>query len=394
LLCGCHAAPRSAPGGPLGEDQALRIASADGRNELVIEGLFQVMALATGDERQPRSDIALKRMRPELAGHVAGGLEFRLEPNFSSDDVELEEAWIGPALWGGDAHLMLGRMKAPFNLEEVRSRRHIDFPRFSLLNQFAPAEDHGAFLYGRSPSGYWEYGVAAYNGTGGADTNNGKDVAARIMVHPFASDTGSRWSNLQLGVAATTGRQDEDVSDAAVDNEAGLAVVRFAPDARLDGDRSRLGLELAWFDGPWFVQAEVLYLEQRMSSSGGAADATARGGYVTLSRALTGEDKSFRGVRPDAPYDFQSGAGRGAWVLALRYSALALDEDLESAALVVPGTYTDRISSLSLGLNWIPNEHAILRTAWVQSLYADEVALDRGATDREGALLIEVQLHF
>jgi phosphate-selective porin len=81
-------------------------------------------------------------------------------------------------------------------------------------------------------------------------------------------------------------------------------------------------------------------------------------------------------------------------VLALRYSALALDEDLESAALVVPGTYTDRISSLSLGLNWIPNEHAILRTAWVQSLYADEVALDRGATDREGALLIEVQLHF
>jgi phosphate-selective porin len=373
--------------------EKFRLVTPDGRNELVLGALVQVLGRVSDDARDPQADFELKRVRPEISGRLAGGLVFNLEPNFSEDDVELEEAWIGPQLLGGHAILHLGRMKAPFSLEEVRSRRHIDFPFFSIVNQLAPAEDHGAFLLGTSADGRWEYGTALYNGTGGDDTNGSKDVALRLMAHPFAGETGAALESFQVGIAGTFGVQDEDVGDDAIENETQLTVVPFADDARLSGPRERAGLELAWFRGPWFAQGEYLGVAQEMAGSGGHEDVLLHGGYVALARVLTGEAKSFGGVRPAEPFDFASGTGRGAWVVAVRYSILNLDDDLE-AALVVPGSFTDQIQTGSLALNWIPNEHAIVRTAVVGSFYEGDVRLDTGSGDREATLLVEFQLHY
>lgn len=389
--CAAHSLQELPPA--MGEDEKFRLATPDGRNVLELGALVQVLGRLSDDSRDPQDEFDLKRVRPEFSGHVAGGLAFNLEPNFGADDVELEEAWIGPELFDHRATLHLGRMKAPFNLEEVRSRRHIDFPFFSIVNQLAPAEDHGAFLDGRSASERWEYGVALYNGTGGDDTNSSKDVALRLMAHPFEGEPDNALEHLQFGLAGTAGVQDEDVGDFAIENEAKLEVVSFADDARLSGPRERLGFELAWFRGPWFVQAEYLGVEQEMAGSGGHEDVLVHGGYLTLSHVLTGEDKSFGGVVPAAPHDFASGTGRGAWVVAARYSVLDLDDDLE-AALVEPGTFTDRIQTASLGLDWIPNTHSIVRTALLGSFYADEVQLDTESDDHELTLLVEFQLHY
>jgi len=374
-------------------DDKFRIASADGRNELELGALIQVLGRLSDDARDPQADFTLKRVRPEISGRLAGGLVFNLEPDFSEDDVELEEAWIGPELFGGHATLNLGRMKAPFGLEEIRTRRHIDFPFFSIVNQLEPAEDHGAFLYGESPKGFWEYGLAVYNGTGGDDTNGSKDFAARLMAHPFIADSGGAFENLQLGLAATFGVEDEDVGDDAIQNETHLDVVPFSDDARLDGSRERFGAELAWFRGPWFLQSEYLGVTQEMSSTTQDEDILFHGGYVTLARVLTGESKTFGGVVPAEPYDFHTGTGRGAWVAAVRYSILNLDDDLE-ASLVPAGSFTDQIQTGSVALNWIPNRHAILRTAVVGSFYEGDVQLDTGSGDREAALLVEFQLHY
>ena len=95
--------------------------------------------------------------------------------------------------------------------ERDRSRTHIDFTRFSIVNQLAPCEDIGVFLNGMTTSGRWEYGLAAYNGTGDADLTSSADVAARLMMHPFVGDGDSVWQNLQVGVAATHGHQNRSV---------------------------------------------------------------------------------------------------------------------------------------------------------------------------------------
>lgn len=389
LALGACAGTPEAPSALRRPAEPFRWTSADGRGELELEGLFQVVLGVFDGDREPSSDAELKRMRPELAGGFEG-LRFRLEPKLTEDDVELEEAWVGVDLAGGDARLMLGRMKAPFNLEEVRSRRHIDFPAFSIVNQLAPAEDHGVFVNGRAAGGLLEYGVAAYNGTGESDTNSSKDVAGRLMVHPFAGREDSVWRNLQVGIAGTYGDQEEGVGGGTIDNEANLPVVTFAPDAALDGERVRAGFEGAWFHGPWMAQAEWVAVRQDMAAGGAEDDVTFEGGYLTLSRVLTGEDKSFAGVRPDAPFDFVTGSGRGAWIVAVRYSELDLDDEL-AGPLTAPGAFTDRIRSGSLGLNWVPNEHAIVRHTLIWSDYDDPI--DPVGSD-EVAFVVELQLHF
>jgi phosphate-selective porin len=366
------------------------VRSADGANELVVEGLFQVLFAYHGRYRDPSTDVELKRFRPELSGRLARSLRFRFEPKFLEDEVELEESWIGVDLCGGDALLMLGRMKAPFGLEEVRSRRHIDFPTFSILNQFSPAEDHGAFLNGTSASGCFEYGVAAYNGTGTSDTTSSKDVALRAMVHPLAGRAGD--AELQLGAAVTFGSQDEPIAGETIDNEVGLPVVVFAPGVALDGTRTRVGVEAAWFSGPWFAQGELLYLTQQLGRAGANRAATAAGAYLTVARTLTGERKTFAGVEPARPNDFDTRRGPGAWVLAARYSELRLDHTLDPFA--VPGTFTPEIKTASLALNWIPNRHAIVRHALVWSDYHQKVFVGGDSTDGELAFVIETQLHF
>lgn len=373
-----------------GYDGGFYVRSDDGRRELVLEGLFQVVFTGYESSRARRADVSLKRFRPELAGKL-DWMRFRFEPKFDEEGVELEEAWVGAQM--DNALLQIGRMKVPFGLEEVRSRRFIDFPVFSIVNQFSPAEEHGLFVHGTSSKGTWEYGASLTEGLD-EGPDDGVNLAARAMVHPFREREGSAWRNLQVGAAVTWGEEEASLAGDSVLNAAHLPVVRYADTLALDGDRWRADLEAAWYDGPWMVQGEVLGVSEEMAASGVAGNVSTRGAYVTVSRALTGEDKSFRGVDPAQAFDFGEGAGGGAWVAALRLSQLDLDDDLAAPGFAVPGTFTDRIRSASVALNWYPNRHGIVRTALIYSDYGAEVALDGGTADDEVSVLMEVQMHF
>jgi phosphate-selective porin OprO and OprP len=379
------------PGWTAGYDGGFFVRSSDGRNELNLEGLFQVDYAAFERSEVRTSEFEVRRLRPELAGRFANYLRFRVEPNFTEDDVELEEAWVGAELGGPDTLLMIGRMKAPFGLEEVRSRRHIHFPRFSILNQFSPAEDHGVFVNGRAFGRVLEYGVAAYNGTGGADTTSSKDVAARAMLHPWRDRAGDALQNLQFGVAATWGRQDAELAGDAILNAFDGATVLWAPDARLDGDRLRLGGELAWYRGPVMAQAEAILVQQDVRGAGGQDEVQFHGAYVDVAVVLTGEDTSFAGVTPRDPV---GDGGAGAFVLAARASALELDRALRDLGLVQADTFTDRIRALELGLTWVLDRHALVRCAYAHCFYDDGVALGSRRFADEGALRIEWQMQF
>lgn len=373
------AQPARAQEGPaVGYGEGFFVRSAGGRAELSLEGLFQIDGRYDAD-RDPSTTADLRRMRVELAGRFDQRYRFRIEPNFGAEDVELEEAWAGVEL-GPDAILRIGRMKAPFNLEEVRSLRFIPFPRFSILNQFAPAEQHGLFLNGES--GELEYGLAGYTGNGGRDDDDGQEAAARVMVHPFAGHAGSGLAGLAFGLAGTYGRGTRTVGGKSIDNAAGLPLIELTPGVRLDGTRWRAGLEAAWLAGPWMAQAEWMHVRQAMSGGAGRADVDFQGGYLSLQRALTGEDVSYGGVRRD------ESSGDVAWVLALRASLLESDEALRNAGLVVPGTYTKDVTSVWLGLDTYLGDHALVRTSWVHSFYSSTAPPD------EDSVLVQFQLHF
>lgn len=365
--------------------------SADGRNELVLEGLFQTELRLIPSGRGRISEFAVRRMRPELAGKFDDAYRFRFEPKFQDDGVELEEAWIGVDLAQHTMRLMLGRMKAPFNLEEVKSRRHINFSRFSILNQFAPAEDVGVFLNGKSASGI-EYGLAAYNGTGGSDTTSSKDVAARIALHP---EVAPGEPHTLVGLAATWGRQDTSIAGESIVNAFDSAVMDYSTGTRLHGQRLRVGAEFAWYSGPILLQAELLWVRQEMSRMNLVEDVDFYGAYAEASIVLTGEERrGWSGVAPESEVDPLAMRGSGAWILAMRASELMADKALRSRGFAVPGRYTEHVRSVSLGLNWVLNRHLIVRHAYVHSFYSDDVLLGGHGRSHEGALMIEWQLHF
>jgi len=346
--------------------------------EIGLEGLFEVGAKAYAAEgaRDPESEFYLKRFRPELFGHFDGGWRFRFEPKFDDSGVEVEEAWVGREFDAGV--LRFGRMKAPFGLEEVRSRRNVHFPRFSIVNQFSPAEDHGVFFHGEGDA--FEYGVALVNGTSGAEEDSGKDVVLRGMWH-FGEPEDAHFN---LGLAGTLGDEDFSIDGEVIKNAGGAAALEFAPGVTLNGMRSRLGLELSYFDGPWMAQAELLSVRQEMSSGGSSATGTIQGGYIDLARALTGENLDFGGV--ENPVD--------SWVLAARLSSLDFSDELADPAFVSAGRAPGRIDSISVGVSHIPGPHTILRAAWAHSFYEDPIVINGKSLDDEGVLTVELQLHF
>jgi phosphate-selective porin OprO/OprP len=384
--------PESPPA--FGYDDGFFLRTRDREYELKIQGRAQFDADFNGQERIPESDFVVRRLRLEFEGRFPGGGRFRYEPNFLPEGTEIEEGWLGWDLLGGDARVMFGRMKAPFGLEERNPQGNVDFPRFSILHQFSPQEDHGVFFYGHTRSHVLDYDLAVINGTGSSDTNGAKDVAARFVLRPSAADEGSALQHLQFGIAATYGDQDQAVGDEGVDNEAKLPVIRFDDALVLDGERTRIGLEAAWFHGPWFAQAEWAHIEQRMRLATDARDIAFEGAYLTLSHVLTGESKSFERTIPSSPCDLEKGTGRGAWIVAARYSDLRSDSELLDAGFVEAGTYTSHIRTLSLGLDWVPNEFVIVRNAWLHSWYSQAVVLDDGSSDSEDAFVLELQLSF
>lgn len=380
-----------------GYDGGFFVQSPDGAFRFTLEGLLQIRGTFFERGLEGRSsNFDLERMRFEFGGKFYERYLFHVEPKFTESEVELEEAWIGADLSESGPRLILGRMKEPFSLEEMLPRKHLDFPTFSILNQFVPAEDHGVTILGGSLDAPLEYGLALYNGTGGDDLNSDKDFAARLVARPWAGCDGALFQRLQFGGAATIGREEEDLDGVELLTEAKAPFLSFEPGSRADGERVRLGLEAAWLSGPLALSAEAIEVKEDLSGAGGDVQSTTSGWYVAASWVLTGETKSFRGVQPDHPWiPATAGAsGLGALQLALRYSELRLDDDLIGGGIVATNAFPDSVRTWDAGLNWYSTAHTKVMLHCLHTDFEESIVVDGDSRASEDALLLQFQVHF
>ncbi len=340
--------------------------------KFTVEGLLQVNGVFFEPGGPHESEFDLRRIRLEFSGDFFERFMFHIEPKFSSDGVELEEAWVGFRI--EEHRFLFGRMKEPFSLEEMASLRHMDMINFSILNQFVPAEDHGITILGRF--GWLEYGLGFYNGTGGDDTTSDKDVAVRLVAHP--------WRGLQFGGSITFGREDIDLGGNELKTEARVPWGEYVSGTELDGDRLRLGAEVAFLEGPFAVSAELILVRQEIN--GITTDLI--GGYVQASWLITGEEKTWKGVRPADPFALKPGVG--GWQVVARWSRLDLDGDLAPFLSAFP----DVIDTVTVGVNWYANEFVKVKINVLRTIYGEEIAV-RGVThDKEDSLIVQVQIQF
>jgi phosphate-selective porin OprO/OprP len=219
-------------------------------------------------------------------------------------------------------------------------------------------------------------------GTQDVDTDDGKDVVARLFFHPFRPLESAWLDGLGVGIAGSWGRVDEQspTSFRTVASSTNFFTYLGAvagppaiPAVAGNGDRTRWSPQAYWYAGPVGFLAEYVSSEQEMRRGSDRDDLTNEAWQVALSYALTGENASYKGLIPAAPFAPSKGQW-GAFEIAARYNEIDFDDD-SFPIYANPAASATEASGYTVGLNWYLNR-------WIKiALNYDRTSFDGGAPD-------------
>ncbi len=423
--------------------------SADGKNEVKIRGLLQAdhrhYSDGANDVRGRSNERAgtldangfhdaedtslLRRVRPTIEGKVAGKYGFRFTPEFAGGSASAVDAYVEANL-NPAFKVRAGKQKSIVGLERLQGGGDIKFvERSYVTNAILPNRDLGVTVSGDLLGNKLNYGVGVVNGVAdggnistGTEYNGEREYTARVFATPFI-DSDSALAGLGFGIGGTwtdyTGEKNLNFTDttAADATRNGLpsyvtegqqTFFRYTSNAIADGRRIRWSPQANYYNGPLGVIAEYAKVSQDVSlTSGGSASGGGSGTSTVItsgtkknlkhdaweigvSYLLTGEDASFKGVKPKQDFDLDKG-GWGAWELVARYSEINLDGDTFKNAAGqyaaegsgIGNSFSDLTKSAksaetwTLGVNWYLNSNAKLALNYARTSF-DGGALKKG----------------
>jgi len=276
----------------------------------------------------------LTKARFGLKGHVTRYFDYEVEREMRSTfgkDHEYhpwKDNWVDvnihPLL-----HVKVGKFKMPFGLEETGSEDRLDYSfKSRVTDALAPARERGVMLHAgflKDDRLKYEIGVFRYDGDGstihGVPTA-GRTYAARLTGQPlrFVSQLPKTIRHTYLGIAATRGRMFDGLNGVNGQTYSGFTYFdRFY----VRGNRSRIGAEAAWAEGPVSIKGEYIRMSEERKQQGirgeDLPDKISRGWYVSGAWTALGK-MAARGGRPANP--FLTGRGFGAVELSVRLDVL------------------------------------------------------------------------
>lgn len=340
-------------------DRGYTFASADEANSIRLRGLVQLDARAFFHDGDAATDtFILRRARLISEGMLARRYGFHFVTEFGGNDFNIRDASL-TAQFADWAQLKAGKFKAPVGLELLQAGQVRPMVERSLVTNFVSIRDVGVQLGGDLFAGGVNYALGVFNGMpdGGISTNvdhdEPKDVAARLMWHPWRHGSGHARPGLAIGVGASRGRQRTAAGHLPLYRTDGQQVFfSYRPGVTGDGETSRLSPQFDYRIGPLGVTGEWIVSSTNVQA--GLEPSSRRLGHrawqLTSSYVLTGEESSFHGLVPHA--DFVPGAGGwGAFEIVARYAAVEMD-DAAFPAFAAPETNASDVSAIGLGLNW------------------------------------------
>ncbi len=366
-------------------DKGFAIESADGKNVIKFRGLLQSdyrsFSSGANDVRlrsnnragnldatgfHDANDTALvRRARPIIEGTLFGRYDFRFSPDFANGVVQIFDAYVD-ARFDPAFKIRIGKYKPFVGLERLQTGSDIKFvERSYVTNAILPNRDIGISLFGDFYKEKLSYAIGVNNGVvdagnsgTGAEFDSNKEVTARVFANPF-KDTTHVLSGLGFGLAATYTNIDgeknlnfTDTSNADASRNGLPAYLtnsqqvffRYGPATVAHGSRFRISPQAHYYYGAFGLIAEYAQVEQEVSLATAGGSLAAGGGgttpsgivantnkklshdawQVAASYLITGEEASFKGVKPKRDFDLDKG-GWGAWELVARYSEMNLD---------------------------------------------------------------------
>jgi phosphate-selective porin OprO/OprP len=315
----------------MGKD-GIKVTSAVGNYSLRVRGYAQAdTRWFFNNDSPPVDTFAIRRARPIFEG-TAGNFGFRLMPDFAGASATLFDAYV-EYLPTPFFNLRVGKFKPPVSLDRLRSATDLTFVERSLPTLLAPNRDLGVMAFGTPLPGLtWEIGI--FNGVedlGNSvnDTDNKKDIDARIFAHPFG-ESNSVLNGLGIGLAGTWGERGGDLVNRQLGDYRSPGqerVFRYRASTFAEGTHWRLAPQGYFYAGPFGLQAEYTVSSMEVRNAAAVARLEHSAWEVQARYVLTGQAAGNRGW-PVAAEPFNPWIGDwGAWEVAARYGQLKVDDD-------------------------------------------------------------------
>lgn len=385
-------------------EKGFGLKSADGQFEYRLRGLIQLDYRDFGGDAYPGAidGFTARRIRPTFEGTVFGKYGFRFTPEFGENKSSVVDAYLDARL-DPAYQVRLGKFKPFVGLERMQGGADIKFiERSYVSNNILPNRDVGISLHGDVLGKKLNYAVGVFNGvtdggenTTAQDVNSDKEFAARLFAAPFADSDGPL-RGLGFGIAGTHGKSVQSPVSTTVTGLPGYKTpgqannfFTYANNVAANGTRTRWSPQAYYYNGPFGLIAEYAQVSQDLlQGSSTRASVENSAWQIAGSWLLTGEDASFRGVKPYNRFASGADGGWGAFELVARYQENAIDRSLPVAFR--GNSHAFKAKSAAVGLNWYLNESSRVAVNY------ERTQLEGGTLDgkTENFLVARYQLAF
>lgn len=347
-------------------DRGFGFKSQDGQFEYRLRGIIHADYRDFGGDAFPTAvdGFLARRIRPTFEGTVFGKYGFRFTPEFGEATTTSSPTIIDAYLdirEKPEFQVRIGKHKPFVGLERLQSAADIKLIERSFVsNNILPNRDFGVSVSGDVLEKRLNYAVGVFNGVqDGAnigtnqDANSKKSFTGRLFATPFINDTDNPLRGLGFGLAGTTGNISTLISGYKTPGQVNNFFT-YATGTTANGVQDRWSPQAHYYNGPFGLVYEYAWVNQPIKNGTDTATVKNTAWQLAGSWLLTGEDASFRGVKPFSR--FQSGAegGWGAFELVARYQENQIDNSLPVAFR--PSSYALQAQGAAIGLNWYLNE--------------------------------------
>ncbi len=373
--------------------------SADGNFDLRLRGYVQADArLYHSDVSNPAPDtFLLRRVRPIVEGTIFKQIGFRIMPDFGGGTTVIQDANV-EGNFAPHFKIRVGKFKPPVGLERLQSGTDLLFVERAFPTGLVPNRDVGVQLSGDILNGTVNYAAGIFNGvvdggSGDLDSNNNKDYIARIFAEPFKNTESDGLRGLGVGLAYSHGEQSGNAAASSLPRfvtpgqqpffnylatNAATGTAPSVPGAFADGSRQRISPQFYYYVGPFGLSGEYVQSKQEVSRAGVRKDIKNKAWQLAASWVVTGENASFRGVSPRAPFAWGQGHW-GAFEVAARVSRLDIDDAAfdgsATSRLANPSASARKATDYGIGLHWYLKRYTKVVLNYDQTKFKD------GATD-------------
>jgi phosphate-selective porin OprO/OprP len=338
--------------------------------------------------------FTIRKFRPTWSGRVARYFDFKLMPDLGNGTETVADAYFD-IRFSPKFRVRSGKDKTPVGLELLQGDAFVLFPERSLASSLVPNRDIGFQVQGDVLSNHLFYSAGVFNGipdgsssTTELDTNNGKDLAGRIVVTPWRTTRTPlrKLNGLGFALGGSTGHE---IGALPVFKTSVQQTYFSYQGATADGTRRRVSPSVAYYYKSFGGFSEYMRSSQWVTKGGVRRYITNNAYEVTGSFVLTGEAASDRGVRPKNNFDPAAGQW-GALQILGRYMALKVDRQAFEAGFAAVGASREA-QAFTVAANWYPNPFIKFYATFERTIFDHNNA---GARPPENAILFRTQLGF